>query len=85
MDDCGATIEEIEFSVADGLEAYLVLRGLTMAVRFFESLHELEKFEPNLKGNIEAGSKLTIDDLARAERKRAELWHRWRALSAFVA
>jgi amidase len=80
LDDYGATVEEMEFSVADGLEPYLVLRGLTMAVRFFESLHELEKFGPNLKGNIEAGSKLTIGDIARAERKRAELWHRWRTL-----
>ena len=80
LDDYGATVEEMEFSVADGLEAYLVLRGLSMAARFFESLHELEKFGPNLKGNIEAGSKLTIGDIARAERKRAELWHRWRTL-----
>jgi amidase len=80
LNDCGAIVEEMEFSVADGLEAYLVLRGLTMAVRFFESLHELEKFGPNLKGNIEAGSKLTIGDVAGAERKRAELWHRWRRL-----
>jgi amidase len=80
LDDYGARVEEIEFSVADGLEAFLVLRGVTMAVRFFESLHELEKFEPNLKGNIEAGAKLTIGDIARAERKRAELWHRWRTL-----
>ncbi len=78
--DCGASVDELEFSVADGLEAYLVLRGLTMVARFFESLDELEKFEPNLKGNIETGSKLTIGDIARAERKRAELWHRWRTL-----
>ncbi|MGC1234558.1 MAG: amidase family protein, partial [Xanthobacteraceae bacterium] len=28
--DYGATVDEREFSVADGLEAYLVLRGLTM-------------------------------------------------------
>ena len=72
LDGYGANVEELEFSVADGLEAFLVLRGLTMAVRFFDSLH--------LKGNIESGSRLTIGDIARAERKRAELWHRWRAL-----
>ncbi len=78
--DYGASVDELEFSVADGLEPYLVLRGLTMVTRFFDSLDELEKFEPNLKGNIEAGSKLTIGDIARAERKRAELWHRWRSL-----
>jgi amidase len=78
--DYGATVNELEFSVADGLEAYLVLRGMTMVARFFESLGELEKFGPNLKGNIEAGSKLTTGDIARAEHKRAELWRRWRTL-----
>jgi amidase len=78
--DYGATVDELEFSVADGLEAYLVLRGLTMVARFFESLGELENFGPNLKGNIEAGSKLTTGDIAHAEHKRAELWRRWRTL-----
>jgi amidase len=51
-----------------------------MVGRFFESLDEIEKFEPNLRGNIETGLKLTIADIAHAERKRAELWHRWRTL-----
>jgi amidase len=77
---CGATVEDVKFSVADGREAYLVLRGLTMVTRFFDSLDAIDQFEPNLRGNIETGSKLTIGDIARAERKRAELWHRWRAL-----
>jgi amidase len=78
--DCGASVEDVKFSVADGRDAYLVLRGLTMVTRFFDSLDEIEKFEPNLRGNIASGSKLTIGEIARAERKRAELWHRWRAL-----
>jgi hypothetical protein len=76
--DCGATVDELDFSLADGRDAYLVLRGLTMVARFFEYLNDTERFEPNLKGNIEAGLKLTISDVAGAERKRAELWNRWR-------
>jgi amidase len=78
--DYGATVDELEFSVADGRDAYLVLRGLTMVARFFEYLNATERFEPNLKGNIQAGLKLTISDVAGAERKRAELWDRWRTL-----
>jgi len=78
--DCGASVEEVKFSAADGRDAYLVSRGLTMVTRFFDSLNEVEKFEPNLRGNIAAGSKLTIGEIVRAERKRAELWHRWRTL-----
>ncbi len=80
LNDYGAIVDEVKFSVADGIPAYLVLRGLTMVTRFFDSLNETEKFEPNLRGNIEAGAKLTIGDIASAERKRAELWHRWRTL-----
>jgi len=78
--DCGASVEDVKFSVADGRDAYLVLRGLTMVTRFFDSLDEVEKFEPNLRRNIASGTKLTIGEIARAERKRAELWHRWRTL-----
>jgi amidase len=78
--DYGATVDELEFSVADGRDAYLVLRGLTMVGRFFEYLNDTGRFEPNLRGNIESGVKLTIADVAGAERKRAELWSRWCAL-----
>ncbi len=82
--DYGATVDELEFSVTDGRDAYLVLRGLTMVGRFFEYLNETGRFEPNLKGNIEFGVKLTIADVAAAEHKRAELWSRWCALFARI-
>ena len=86
--DYGATVDELEFSVADELEAYLVLRGLTMVARFFKSLGELENFGPNLKGNIEAGSKLTTGDIAQrraqACRAVASLAHTVRA-DRFIA
>jgi amidase len=78
--DWGASVEEVEFCVADGRDAYLVLRGLTMVSRFYEHVNDTARFEPNLKGNIEAGLKLTIRDVAAAESKRAELWNRWRTL-----
>ena len=78
--DNAASVEELEFSVADGRDAFLALRGLTMVGRFFERLDEIDNFGPNLKGNIESGLKLNIRDIATAERKRAELWNRWRAL-----
>jgi len=34
----------------------------------------------NLAATSARGSPLTISEIARAERKRAEIWHRWRAL-----
>lgn len=76
----GASVEETGFSLADGCDAYLALRGETMVGRYFGRLDALDGFGPNLRGNIEAGLELTARDIAAAEQKRAELWHRCRKL-----
>ena len=47
---------------------------------FLEDADATNKYGANLKGNIDAGLKLTVRDVTAAERKRAELWHRCRAL-----
>ena len=78
--DYGARVEEIEFSLADGRDAFIVLRGLTMVGRFIQHLDKTDALGPNVRGNIEAGLKLSIVDVAAAERKRAELWNRCRLL-----
>lgn len=80
--DAGATVIESEFSLADGADAYQALRGLWMVTNYFGHLDNLDKLFANLRGNIESGLKLTARDLAAAEQKRAELWHRCRALFA---
>ena len=78
--DAGATIEEIPFSLADGRDAFIALRGEIMVARFLEDADATHKYGANLKGNIDAGLRLTIRDVTAAERKRAELWNRCRAL-----
>jgi amidase len=80
LTDAAAVVKELAFSLADGHAAYLILRGETMVSRFSDRLHETDKFGPNVRGNIEAGLKLTVRDIAAAERKRAELWNRCRVL-----
>ena len=80
LTDAGATVEELQFSLADGRDAFIALRGATMVARFLDDADATEKFGANLRGNIKAGLKLSIRDIAAAERKRAELWHRCRAL-----
>jgi amidase len=74
---CGATVEEIGFDLTDGREAYNILRGEWYVARYFPHLDSLEKFGPNVRGNIRAGLKLGIRDIARAEDKRREHWDRW--------
>jgi len=59
--DAGAALEEIEFNLSDGRDAFVALRGEAMVGNHFDRLER-------------------IGGIARAERKRAEIWHRWRAL-----
>jgi amidase len=76
----GATLEEIEFNLADGRDAFIALRGESMVGNHFDRLERIGELGDNLAGNIRAGLALTVSEIARAERKRAEIWHRWRAL-----
>ena len=46
----------------------------------FQRLSMVNRFGPNLKGNIEAGLKLTAIDIARAEQTRQQVFHRFREL-----
>jgi amidase len=80
LGEAGARVEEIKFDVGDGRESYQTWRGLWMVGQQYERLDRLEQFGKNLKGNVEAGLKVTALDLAAAERKRLEVFHRFRDL-----
>jgi amidase len=76
----GADIEEIAFSAADGRDPYLTWRGLWMVGQQYERLDALDRFGANLMGSVQAGLKVTALDVAKAERTRQEIFHRFRAL-----
>lgn len=76
----GAQVEEIEINLSDGRDAFLALRGEAMVGNHLDRLERIGELGDNLAGNIRAGLALTVTDIARAERKRAEIWHRWRTL-----
>ena len=73
-----ASVTELPLDLAEGVDAYQVLRGGWMVAQYTDRLDRLHEFGPNLAGNIESGLALTSRDLAVAERKRAEIWHRLR-------
>lgn len=73
-----ASVTELTLDLADGVDAYQVLRGEWMVAQYADRLDRLHEFGPNLAGNIKSGLVLTTSDLAVAERKRAEIWHRLR-------
>src|SRR6185312_1700391 len=80
LGDAGAEVEEIAFDVSDGRDPYQAWRGLWMVGQQYRNLSELERFGPNLRGNVEAGLKVTAIDIAAAEQKRLEVFHRFRKL-----
>lgn len=76
----GAVVEEIQADFSDGVQPFITLRGESMVGNHLERLDQLDRLNPNLAGNIRLGLEVKILDIARAERKRAELFHRWRGL-----
>ena len=76
----GARVEEIKFDAGDGRDPYQIWRGLWMVGQQYERLDRIGEFGDNLRGNIEAGLKVTALDFAAAERKRREVFHRFREL-----
>jgi amidase len=78
--ETGAEVEEIAFDVSDGRDPYQTWRGVWMVGQQYRNLGELERFGQNLRGNVQAGLKLSAIDIAAAEHKRQEVFHRFRAL-----
>jgi amidase len=78
--DLGCSVEEIKFDVSDGRSPYQTWRGFWMVGQQYENLKQLDRFGLNLRGNVEAGLKLTATDFAAAEQTRREIFHRFARL-----
>ncbi len=80
LEACGATLAEVVFDVSDGRDAFVTLRGESMVGNHFDRLDKLDRLGANLAGNIRLGLGVDSRAIAAAERKRAEIWHRFRKL-----
>jgi amidase len=78
--ESGAVVEEVTFDLSDGRGAYLTWRGSWMVNQHYCRLHDLAHLGEDLRSEIEFGLKLTPIDIAAAERKRSEIFHRFRLL-----
>jgi amidase len=76
----GAQVEDIAFDASAGRDAYRTWRGFVIAGQNYRRLNELDRLGRNLRGNIEAGLKLTSLDYAAAAEKRLEIYQRFNAL-----
>jgi amidase len=79
LGEAGATVTEIELDLSEGREAYKTLRGVWMVGQQYERLHMVDRFGPNLAGNLRDGLKVTARDIAEAEAIRQRMWNKTRA------
>ncbi len=80
LEKLGAEVEQIEFDASGGRAPYQTWRGFWMVGQQYQRLAQIDAFGANLRGNVEAGLKLTALDFAAAEHKREEMFHRFRKL-----
>jgi amidase len=78
--NAGAAVEEIAFDASDGREPFMTWRGAWMVGQRYDDLAHIASFGENLRRNVDAGLAVTALDLARAERGRIAVFHRFRAL-----
>jgi len=76
----GAHVDHIEFDASAGRAPYQTWRGFWMVGRQYERLAQIDAFGPNLKGNVDAGLKLTASDFAAAEETRMAMFDRFHKL-----
>ena len=78
--DLGCTVEEAEPDFSGAKEAFETLRAFVFVHRNGENLRKYrDKLKDDIVWNVEQGLKLTTEELAAAEAKRAQIYHRMRA------
>jgi len=78
LEQAGATVEEVRLDLSFGRKAFLALRGLWFVAQMYPRLDKLERFGPNVSGNIRSGLAVTTEELGAAEAARAKMWHLFR-------
>jgi amidase len=76
----GVEVEEIALDLDYGKQCFLALRGYWMVAQQHARLGRIERFGENLRGNVEAGLRRSVAELAEAESLRGRLWEDLRRL-----
>jgi len=80
MQRAGAQVEQLDLDLSFGRDAFLALRGLWFVSQMHSRLDQLERFGPNVAGNIRAGLSAGAAKLGAAESTRGKIWHLFREL-----
>ena len=74
LSQLGHKLDIIEVDLADGREAFEVLRAQSMVNAYLDYTEKLDEMGENISGNIKRGLGQNPKDIARAEITRGELW-----------
>jgi amidase len=72
--EAGATVEEIALDLSWARPAFLALRGYWFVAQLHPHLERLDRFGPNVAGNVRAGLAVTPRELGDAEEGRRRAW-----------
>ncbi|MFA6075582.1 MAG: amidase family protein [Negativicutes bacterium] len=71
----GAVVEEVNLDLSADSKSYASIRSFWMVAQQYHRLDKVEEFGVNLKGNVKAGLKLSMEELGAAEQARGKMWH----------
>lgn len=76
----GAEVEELDFDLTDVAKAFLHLRGVWFVTHLHEQITHLDRLGDNVRGNVEAGLRVTTEQIAWANGVRGRLWESFELL-----
>ena len=72
--DDGAHVSHVDLDLSEGRKAFLHLRGLWMVTHMQSRMSRIDQLGDNVRGNIEAGLRLTSEQIAWAHGARGRIW-----------
>jgi amidase len=78
LDEAGAVVTEVDFSLKEFRQAFQDLRGLWMVGWQYADLQRVHRMGDNLRHNVNYGLSLTATQLGAALRARGQAWHKMR-------
>jgi amidase len=70
----GPSVDLVDLDLSEAKEAFLHLRGVRMAAQMRSYIPQLQDLGDNIRGNIEAGLRVTGEQLAWAHAVRGDIW-----------
>ena len=74
LETSGADIEQIEVDLSEARKAFLHLRGVWMVTHMRGLMDRIDELGDNVRGNVEAGLRVTSEQIAWADGVRDQIW-----------